>query len=109
MNNKYEKLKKISKDSIISIRCTEEEKNKISNKAIKKGKSVSKYIVDCAIAGLERKSSKEKKRVTSSVKQQQEFNDICDEIKNRTEPFTPEEVMDIIKNFERSARDIWQY
>lgn len=109
MNNKYENHKKTQKDIIISIRCSEEEKNRISNKAIKKGESVSRYMLDCAIAGLERKSPKEKKRVTRSVKQQQEFNDICDEIKNRTEPFTPEEVMDIIKKIERGARDLWRY
>lgn len=104
-NKKYRK--RIRKNAVINVRYTEEDKKRIANKADKKEVSVGTYVVDCAIAGLERKSSKEKKRVTKLVSQQQELNDMYTDIQNRTEPFTPEEVMEIVEKIERSVRDLW--
>lgn len=106
-NRKYRK--RIRKNAVINVRCTEEDKKRIGNKANKKEVSVGTYVVDCAIAGLERKSSKEKKRVTKLVSQQQELNDMYADIKNRTEPFSPEEVMEIVKKIERGVRGLWDF
>ena len=51
------------KDATITARVTKEEKEKIKKRAEKEGKSASQYMTDAALAGMERRSSKDMKRV----------------------------------------------
>ena len=64
------------KNEIITIRCTTQEKNKIRRKAEEKNKGMGVYILDSAIAGLERRSSKDKKRVVRMIERQEKLNEI---------------------------------
>ena len=64
------------KNEIITIRCTTQEKNKIRRKAEEKNKGMGVYILDSAIAGLERRSCKDKKRVVRMIERQEKLNEI---------------------------------
>lgn len=47
-----------NKDATMSIRMTAQEKEKIKEKAEKEGKTGSTYVLEAAMAGLERSNSK---------------------------------------------------
>lgn len=64
------------KKSTIVARVTKEEKDKINKKAKALSKSESKYILDCCMAGLERKSDKQKKMIGVSVVLQEDVNQL---------------------------------
>ena len=66
----------MGKDQTISIRESAEEKRRIKEKARKENKSTSEYVADAAIAGLERKNSRDKKRIVQMVRNQETLNDI---------------------------------
>ncbi len=66
----------MGKDETISIRVSAEEKKRIIEKARKVNKSTSGYVADTAIAGLERKNSRDKKRIVQMVRNQEILNDI---------------------------------
>lgn len=66
----------MGKNETISIRVSVEEKRRIKEKARKENKSISGYVADAAIAGLERKNSRDKKRVVQMVKNQEILNDV---------------------------------
>ena len=66
----------IGKDQTISIRVSAEEKWRIKEKARKESKSTSEYVADAAMAGLERKNSKDRKRIVQMVRNQETLNDI---------------------------------
>lgn len=74
----------LNKDKTISIRLTAEEKERIKEKAKRENKSVSEYAADAALAGLERKSSKNKKMIAQMVRNQEALNEIF-EIAKETE------------------------
>lgn len=58
----------------IVARCTKKEKEQIVSKAKALGKSETQYIIDCCIAGTERKSDKIKKMHIQEVQVQEELN-----------------------------------
>lgn len=62
---------KVAKDEIITIRCTRKEKERIKRKAEEKNKNVGNYMLDAAFAGLERRSSKDKKRIVRMIVKQE--------------------------------------
>ena len=68
-------MKEKKKENIVA-RCTKEEKDRISRKAKAVGKSESRYILDCCIAGTERKSDKFKKILIQQVQVTEEINQL---------------------------------
>lgn len=63
-----------NKDQTICIRVSGEEKRRIKEKAAGENKSVSEYVADAAMAGLERRNSRDRKRVAELVKRQDILN-----------------------------------
>ena len=51
------------KTEIISIRCTKTEKDLVERQANKAGKSCSQCVIDAVVAGVERRTEKDKKRI----------------------------------------------
>lgn len=65
-----------NKDQTICIRVSGEEKRKIREKAARESKSTSEYMADAAMAGLERRSSRKRKRIMQMVKNQETLNEL---------------------------------
>ncbi len=76
------KRERVWRDETITARVTAEEKKRIKEKAQKEGKSASLYVTDAAMAGLERRSSKDKKRVQTLINNQNILNDIFKMLQN---------------------------
>ena len=69
------KLKEAHKKTeIICNRCTKNEKEILERKAKSQGKSISEYIIDSALAGAERRTIKDKKRIAQMVRCQEQCN-----------------------------------
>lgn len=96
---------KVSKDATITIRVTCEEKMRIKEKAAKEGKSASEYTTDAAMAGLERKRSKDKKRIAQMIKNQEMINDIFKLVK---EGHGQEELLEKINKLVEGENRLWQ-
>lgn len=65
-----------TKDTTLIARCTESEKERIQRKAKSLNKSQSEYILDCCMAGTERKSDKLKKLLVREIKVTEELNQL---------------------------------
>lgn len=99
------KCRETCKDATITIRVSFEEKNKIKMKAEKEEKSASEYILDAVMAGLERRSSKDKKRVVQMVRNQEILNEIF-ELVGTTE--VAEVLQDKIRELVEGENGLWQ-
>ena len=95
----------ISKDQTISIRVSAEEKRRIGEKAQKNNKSTSEYVADAAIAGLERKNSRDKKWVVQMVKNQELLNDIFDLARKRE---VDGEFYEKLEELMKGENELWQ-
>lgn len=94
------------KDATITARVTAEEKEKIRKQAEKEKKSASQYITDAALAGMERRSSKDKKRVQTLINNQNILNDIFKMLKE--EPVS-EQLHEKITELAQEENRLWQY
>lgn len=99
------KCRETCKDATITVRVSSEEKNKIKKKAKKENKSASEYILDAAMAGLERRNSKDKRRVVQMVRNQEILNDIF-ELSGTTDIAT--ELQDKIRELMEGENGLWQ-
>ena len=70
------------KDTTMTVRMTMVEKERIKQKAEKDGKTASVYMIDSAMAGLERNSSKIKNITAQMVKNQECINGIFEKMKD---------------------------
>lgn len=95
----------VGKDKTISIRVSGKEKKKITEKAKKENKSISEYVADSAIAGLERKNGKDKKRVAQMVRNQEILNDI---FRQMWETETGGELYEKIMELTEGEKELWQ-
>jgi len=96
----------VSKDHTISIRVSAEDKRKIKEKAKSKNRSMSDYVADAAIAGFERKNSRDKKRIVRMVKNQDILNDIFRLAKEtEVEDKLYEKFMELMEG----ENELWQY
>ncbi len=93
------------KDTTITARVTEEEKNKIKKQAEKERKSASQYMLDAAMAKMERRSSKDKKRVRALMDNQNTLNDI---FKRLQEESVSEELYKKIVELAEGENKLWQ-
>lgn len=96
---------RVSKNATITIRVTGEEKMRIKEKAAKEGKSASEYTADAAIAGMERRRSKDKKRIVQMVKNQEMINDIFKLVK---EEGCQEELVEKLNKLVEGENRLWQ-
>lgn len=62
------------KGEIITVRCTRREKETLKRYAERKGRKVGGILLDCGMAGLERKREKDKRRAEMLVVRQQHLN-----------------------------------
>lgn len=65
----------------IRIRCSKKEKELIKKKAMTKGKSISSYMRDCSMAGLERKSDRDRKNIKVMIANQEILNNLAEDMK----------------------------
>lgn len=63
------------KDASITIRCTSKEKEMIERKAKSVDKSTSEYLIDCGMAGLERRRDKDRRRMRQMVENTEAVNE----------------------------------
>lgn len=96
---------RVSKDATITIRVTHEEKMRIKEKAAKGGKSASEYTADAAMAGLERRRSRDKKRIVQMVKNQNMINEIFNLVKEKDDQ---EELLEKINKLVEGENRLWQ-
>lgn len=93
------------KNETITARVTKEEKEKIRGQAEKEGKSASQYLVDAALEGRERRSSKDKKRVGILINNQNIFNDIFKILQDKS---VPKELYEKIVELAEEDNKLWQ-
>lgn len=93
------------KDVAITARVTKEEKEKIKKQAKKEGKSASQYVIDAALAGMERRSSKDKKRAGILADNQNILNDI---FKLLLDESIPKELCEKIVELAEGENKLWQ-
>ena len=92
------------KSNTITIRCTEKEKSILQKKAKAQGKSVSEYLVDNGIAGAERRSSREKRRIGKLVENQELLNQLFDCIDRKA---SREEMREIFQKILEGEQRLW--
>lgn len=98
-------VKKDKKDVCLSVRCTKAEKDKIHRLAVKKGKSDTKYIIDCCMAAVERNKDKVQMSLIKIVELAECANQIeyvLDEYENQI----PQHMRDILKNKIKEMEDV---
>ena len=93
------------RDQTISIRVSAEEKWRIKEKARKENKTTSGYVVDAAMAGLERKSSRDRKRIARMVKNQETLNDIFRMAKEKE---LDGEFFEKLEEMMKGENELWQ-
>lgn len=93
------------KDTTISVRVSYAEKDRIKKKAAKEDKTASEYMLDTAIAGLERRSSKDRKRIVQMIKNQEILNDIYEFAEKMD---MPEELYAKIEELMEGENKLWQ-
>lgn len=95
------------KDVTMTIRMTTKEKNQIKKKAETEGKTISTYVTESAMAGLEKNSSKAKRCVAQMVKNQESFNEIFRKMKEMEISDTNELYMKMVELMEGENR-LWE-
>lgn len=98
----------LRKDKVITIRCSENERKQIERKAENIGKSVSSYVLDCSMAGLERKKDKDKKRIKQMIQNTEICNQIHKKLKE-SEADIPEDIKCMIDLLMKGVDQLWQF
>lgn len=97
------------RNQIISIRCMETDKSAIENKAKKVGKTTSEYVLDCAIAGLERRKDRDRKRVVKMIEVTELMNQICSVMEKKLQDENVSDVRNLVENMKKEVAGLWQY
>lgn len=95
----------LTKDVTVTIRMTREEKNRIKEKAEKRDMSTSAYMKETAMAGLERRRSRDRKKVIQMVERQEMLNDIQRRMEQKD---TPDEVRRMMEELLEKEKELWQ-
>lgn len=96
------------KDTTMTVRMTMVEKERIKKKAEKDEKTASVYMLDTAMAGLERNSSKIKKITAQMVKNQECINRIFEKMKEMDISDT-NELYEKISELMEGENKLWEY
>lgn len=95
----------LTKDGTVTIRMTREEKNRIKEKAEKRDMSTSAYMKETAMAGLERRRSRDRRKVIQMVERQEILNDIWRRIKQEG---ASDSVCKMIEELLEKEKELWQ-
>ena len=94
------------KNMIITMRCSEAEKEMINRKAFQMDKSFSQYVLDSAMAGCERKSDRDKKRLEIMMSIQEKQNEmqmyIC------SKEYNLETVKNMLTELQEKMNKLWE-
>lgn len=93
------------KTEIITIRCTKSEKGKIERKSEQKHQCVSAYMLDCSIAGLERRRVKDRDRLILMVERQEWLNAL---MKRTRASITEREALSILMELVKGESVLWE-
>lgn len=93
----YKLTGKDRRSEVIQVRITQDEKNRIKNKANAKNQTVSDYARDCCIAGFERRSTRDRRRIKHDIEQLEAKNKIMKMC--NSENTTVEELSKLIMNY----------
>lgn len=93
------------KDETITVRCTKSEREKLERAAQKKGKTLSRNLLDCGIAGLERKRDKDRKRAEMLVIRQQQLNE---EYRKLLDNVEDEKMLEMLKPLMEREQKLWE-
>ena len=74
------KMEHCKKKTTITIRCSEESKKRLMGKAKKSGKSLSSYLLDTGVAGLESRQGRRKRMVKALVELTEPVNAVYDSL-----------------------------
>lgn len=97
------------KDKIITIRCTEKERSILERKAIQQQKSLSEYMVDSGMAGVERRRDRDRKRVQQMIENQETFNDLFLMLEDMEEGKLSAEILEKIEEAMEGDKKLWLY
>lgn len=94
------------KNMIITMRCSETEKEMINRKAFQMDKSFSQYVLDSAMAGCERKSDRDKKRLEIMMSIQEKQNEI--QMYIRSKECNLETVKNMLTELQEKMNKLWE-
>lgn len=92
------------KTEVISLKCTKLEKDKLEQGASKKDKSLSSYVLEGALAGRERQSTRDKRYTTHIVIEQEMLNELYKII-----PANGETMKTYWEKMAKEAQKIWEF
>lgn len=103
---KYDHMdRRMFKTQNISIKCSQSERKTIYRNAEKQKKSVSQYLVDCAMAAQENRKSRDKKRASQMVSNQV----LLEQVKNTlSQKLDDAEVSETMKLLEEGMDRLWE-
>lgn len=94
------------KDKYITVRCTENDKNIVIKAAKQKGKSVSELVIDSVLAGVERRTARERDRMAYLVRRQERLNRIMENLDKEVAKGT---VYEELQNMAKESLKEWEY
>lgn len=89
----------------ISIKCSQNEKERIIRNAKKQNKSISQYVVDCAMAAQENRKTRDKKRASQMVCNQVLLEQLKNILAQRPDDA---EVNETMKLLEEGMNRLWE-
>lgn len=99
---------KEKKEANISVRCSQKEKAMIERKAKAKGKSTSAYMTDCSLAGLERKSDRNRKNITKMIVYQAKLNSLAEDLRSNQMEVSRADMLGVIKELMEGEIKLWE-
>lgn len=98
-----EKLESCRKETTITVRCTEKVKKQLKEKADKNGKSLSSYLLDAGIAGMESRKEGKKKKIKALVELTGSVNECYDYLQseNLEDGVLKEKLDSVVKGVDR--------
>lgn len=97
------------KDKMITIRCTEKERSMLERKANQQQKSLSEYMLDSGMAGVERRRDRDRKRVQQMVENQETFNALFLMLEDMKEGEVSAEIQEKIEEAMEGDGKLWRY
>lgn len=94
------------KNMIITMRCSEAEKEMINRKAFQMDKSFSQYVLDSAMAGCERKTDRDKKRLEIMMNIQEKQNEM--QMYIRSKECDLETVKNMLIELQEKMNKLWE-
>jgi len=93
------------RSEIVTVKCTKDEKLQIDSAAQKNNKTTSSYVLECGLAGKERRRSKDRKRATELVLQQERINGLYRQVHKDTDKKLKSAIEQII----RGELSLWAF